>query len=589
MADAKESELHKRAQQIASEFDLDATQVNSAVSHLVQHLNSALSHESTTQIPSFITSLPTGTEKGVFLGVDLGGTNCRVCSVQLQGDSTYTLLQTISEIPRVVMTEHSYMPLFLFVAKCIADFLAENPHLTKPTEEQGPTPVLPLPLGFIFSFTFEQHSLARGVLLQWDKGWAIPTAIGRDPCQMLQEAVDTLKLPVSVCALANDSVGTLLARAYTNPTSPPTLMGAIFGTGTNAAYVEQQSKIHKLASRKASDLGASCGVMLMNTEWGGCFDDNTAALPSTQYDQILDRESTNPGQQTLEKHVSGLYLGELLRLALLDLVNSNLLRFEIRNSETCPLLKQYHIDSELLSVLAGDRSPDLLMSRQVVAERLQISDITPEDAKAIRTIAMAIGRRAGRTAGVAVAGIIIQSGRVSKFDAKAAPFTAESKIKAPEGLLVETKETNAIGCGSAFRLVYRLIKRFFKNKPASPPSHPTIPSSELQFKAQTTSPVSSPTLSDTKTATFSSDCGSEIDTGTIDIGVDGSLIEYYPSFEADLRSALRDVVQIGEAGEQRVKMGVAKNGSSIGAAIAALYQSEELADKSLIKSDTTTE
>ncbi|KAL5594039.1 hypothetical protein BROUX41_001091 [Berkeleyomyces rouxiae] len=575
------TELLQKAQKIAAKFDFGPEQANTAVAHLVQHLDSALRNESTTQIPSFITSLPTGTETGVFLGVDLGGTNCRVCSVQLHGDSTYTLLQQAREIPRSVMTEHSYMPLFLFIAQCIADFLAANAHLTSPDTAGSQTSPQRLPLGFIFSFTFEQHSLARGVLLQWDKGWAIPMAIGRDPCQMLQEAVDTLELPVSVCALANDSVGTLLARAYTHPTNPPTLMGAIFGTGTNAAYAERLSRIQKLGFKADAVPSTGQDLMLMNTEWGGCFDDNTAALSSTQYDQVLDRESTNPAQQTLEKRTSGLYLGELLRLALVDLLKAELFRFTIKDSTTCPLLKRYQLDSELLSVFAGDSSLDLAESIKVAADRLQVSGLTLQDAQAIRTIAMAIGRRAGRISGVAVAGIIIQSGRVSKSRAGTMPLKA-TETQPPKSLARKTRdprENDATGCTAIFKSLYQFLRRICGSTSPPAPTHPCSQEAKAAPKLNAMPQTSSPTLSSTTTAVFSTDSESETDVGVIDIGVDGSLIEYYPSFEEHLRSALRDIADVGVAGEQRVKIGLAKNGSSIGAAIAALYQSRELGEE----------
>ena len=42
-------------------------------------------------LPTFITKLPTGTEKGAYLVVDLGGSNLRVGCVLLHGDSTFSL------------------------------------------------------------------------------------------------------------------------------------------------------------------------------------------------------------------------------------------------------------------------------------------------------------------------------------------------------------------------------------------------------------------------------------------------------------------------------------------------------------------
>jgi hexokinase len=56
----------------------------------------------------------------------------------------------------------------------------------------------------------------------------------------------------------------------------------------------------------------------------------------------------------------------------------------------------------------------------------------------------------------------------------------------------------------------------------------------------------------------------------IDIGVDGSLVEFYPNFEEYIREALRAVPEIGAKGEKRVRIGIAKDGSGVGAALIAL-------------------
>ena len=56
----------------------------------------------------------------------------------------------------------------------------------------------------------------------------------------------------------------------------------------------------------------------------------------------------------------------------------------------------------------------------------------------------------------------------------------------------------------------------------------------------------------------------------IDVGVDGSLVEFYPGFEELVREALREVPEIGELGEKRVRIGIAKDGSGVGAALIAL-------------------
>ena len=45
-------------------------------------------------IPTYVTSIPTGKEVGLYLAADLGGTNFRVCSIDLKGDHTFSMKQS---------------------------------------------------------------------------------------------------------------------------------------------------------------------------------------------------------------------------------------------------------------------------------------------------------------------------------------------------------------------------------------------------------------------------------------------------------------------------------------------------------------
>jgi len=60
----------------------------------------------------------------------------------------------------------------------------------------------------------------------------------------------------------------------------------------------------------------------------------------------------------------------------------------------------------------------------------------------------------------------------------------------------------------------------------------------------------------------------------IGVGVDGSLIEFYPHFEETLRESLR--ILVGAEVEKRVNIGMAKDGSGVGAALCALQAIKQL-------------
>lgn len=147
-------------------------------------------------------------------------------------------------------------------------------------------------------------------------------------------------MPIKLTALINDTTGTLIASAYTDPEMK---IGCIFGTGCNAAYMENVGSIPKLDHM---DLPPET-PMAINCEWGA-FDNEHKILPRTDYDKVIDKDSPRPGQQAFEKMIAGLYLGELFRLVLVDLHdNKNCNIFQ--GQDIKKLRKPYGIDASLLS------------------------------------------------------------------------------------------------------------------------------------------------------------------------------------------------------------------------------------------------
>lgn len=76
-------------------------------------------------IPTFVFGWPTGTEKGDYLALDLGGTNLRVCLVTLQGGGKFELTQTKYRLTEEQKQEDGEK-LLQFCAKCVASFVNAN-------------------------------------------------------------------------------------------------------------------------------------------------------------------------------------------------------------------------------------------------------------------------------------------------------------------------------------------------------------------------------------------------------------------------------------------------------------------------------
>lgn len=413
----------------------------------------------------------------------------------MNGDTTFNLTYSKVAIPKELMTAKTAQQLFSFLAKQIEVFLRTHhkSHFSHRTRRrftisspEGFKDEEIFRLGFTFSFPVQQIGINKGILIRWTKGFDIPDAVGKDVCELLQTEIDKLNLPVKVAALVNDTVGTLMARSYTSPGKKGTVLGAIFGTGTNGAYVEKLANIQKPVQ---GEFDESTGDMVINTEWGS-FDNQLNVLPRTPWDHKLDIDSNNPGIQMFEKRVSGMFLGEILRLSIVDMLkNEKIQFFKDENSskndwqsttsvaESSGIFTQWGVDTSIMSIAAADNTPDLGTLRQALEEQLAVYSPSLEDAQAFKAVSESIGRRAARLSAVAIAAIVIQTG----------------KLTDPE----------------------------WEGEP-------------------------------------------------IDIGVDGSLVEHYPYFRDMIYDALRAIDGIGEAGADKIRIGIAKDGSGVGAALIAL-------------------
>ncbi|XP_037660304.1 hexokinase HKDC1 isoform X1 [Choloepus didactylus] len=264
-------------------------------------------------LPTFVRAIPDGSENGEFLSLDLGGSKFRVLKVQVsqEGKRNVQMESQFYPTPNEIIRGNG-SELFEYIADCLADFMK-----TKDFKHKK------LPLGLTFSFPCRQTKLEEGVLLSWTKKFKARGVQDTDVVSRLTKAMKKHKdLDVDILALVNDTVGTMMTCAYDDPYCE---VGVIIGTGTNACYMEDISNIDLVEGDE--------GRMCVNTEWGAFGDDGTLEDIRTEFDQELDLGSLNPGKQLFEKMISGLYLGELVRLILLKMAKVGLL-FGGRKSST---------------------------------------------------------------------------------------------------------------------------------------------------------------------------------------------------------------------------------------------------------------
>ncbi|KAI5363809.1 putative hexokinase, ATPase, nucleotide binding domain-containing protein [Septoria linicola] len=375
----------KRLEEI---FTVDTTKLKAITDHFISELAKGLSKEggSIPMNPTWVMGFPNGHETGTFLALDMGGTNLRVCEINLPEEKgEFDIIQSKYRMPEELKTGNAD-ELWGYIADCLQQFI-EYHHEGEKLDK--------LPLGFTFSYPATQDYIDHGVLQRWTKGFDIDGVEGKDVVPPFEKALEERGVPIKLTALINDTTGTLIASAYTDTEMR---IGCIFGTGCNAAYMEHAGEIPKLEHMKLDPKQE----IAINCEWGA-FDNEHKILPRTQYDIIIDKDSPRPGQQAFEKMIAGLYLGELFRLVLVDLHDKpNVHLFE--GQDISSLKKPYSLDASFLSDIENDPYENLQETYDVFYDKMKINCQKPE-LELIRRLAELIGTRSARLSACGVAAI----------------------------------------------------------------------------------------------------------------------------------------------------------------------------------------
>ncbi|OCT52559.1 Hexokinase [Cladophialophora carrionii] len=364
---------------------------------------------------TWVTSSPTGRETGTYLTIDLGGTNLRVCLITLTDEmGGHDTKQEKYTLPKDIKTGTADQ-LFEHIADHLSEFLTEHVKDDEAARDDGR-----IPLGFTFSYPATQDRIDHGILQTWTKGWDVKDVEGHDVAEMLRKAMEKRNLPVKLIALINDTTGALIASAYNDP---DTIIGAIFGTGCNAAYMDRVSQIPKMPSQ-TTDPDSSLkedSPMAINCEYGA-FDNSHTVLPRTRYDELIDEQSPRPGEQTFEKMSAGLYLGEIFRQILLELLTKEIIFQDWSSGSDSDANKQtqtqkdalstpYAIDTEFLSTVENDATPSLGEAKS--AFQRVLAGLTPSDAELrfCQAVAKLIAIRGARLCACGASAICRRIGR----------------------------------------------------------------------------------------------------------------------------------------------------------------------------------
>lgn len=392
--DLSVSVLDKELFNLAKEFDYDVVTLNRICDNFVKELKEGLgpdSKSSLAMIPTFVTRLPSGTEKGTAYALDIGGSNLRVLKVSLDGKGGL-VVDDKEQVKLAIPVEKqvgSGEALFDFIAEAVGQ-------LVKSEGKED--------LGFTFSFPIDQTTINSGLLIKWTKNFVAEGVVGKDVCDLLNKAFERKKVKGHVNALINDTVGTLLSGCY-QFVNTDCCIGLILGTGTNTCYYEQISNIKKIPADKYKD-----SHMVINMESGN-FGSRPGRigqdLPLTEYDMAIDRESNNVGQQLFEKQISGMYLGEILRQILRKQMDAGNL---FKNSTD--KLKEKTLTTADMSDIDSDSTKDLSGVAAVLArENIGIINTTLDERNFVKQAAHLVAKRAAALSSVSISGILRHLGK----------------------------------------------------------------------------------------------------------------------------------------------------------------------------------
>lgn len=369
----------KTLDRIANAFRLTKSDLKDIIRDFHRQMTLGLSGKRSRlkMIPTYV-ARPTGNERGRFIALDLGGTNFRVLQLELKGRGKSLPPHVMKFALSKRHITGTGETLFDFIAGCIEVFL----------KREGIGPFEERELGFTFSFPVRQTGLASGKLMCWTKGFNAKGVVGRDVVGYLRRSLKRKGLRnIKVAALANDTVGTLVAGSYSDRKCDT---GVIIGTGTNACYPEKVSNIRKAHKNFSGDRET-----IVNIEWG-----NFNKLKITTYDKQLDGASTNPGEQILEKMVSGLYLGEIARLVLADMEKQGILF----SAPYICFRKKGVFNTERMSAIEGDKAPRFNTTSRILRD-MGVKHSTPGERKAVHSICRLVSLRGARIAAAVITAV----------------------------------------------------------------------------------------------------------------------------------------------------------------------------------------
>ena len=370
--------------QSAFEAPLHVERLHQLSARLQEEYKESLRSSNISMLPSYQHTLPTGRERGDFLALDVGGSTFRIAVIRLGGKADDIDGLQARRVRSFLIDEKIRQlkgrEFFDWMAVRIGDMLAEYNHINGTTNAR-------LQMGLAWSFPVEQTSPRTWKLLTMGKGFHAEHGVeGEDLSELIMRSCRARGLNVEMCGIVNDGAATLLSQAYRDPA---TRMSLILGTGMNAAVFLPVSALgeDKFGARPDSWHAAAKRVVV-NTEISMF---GRKVLPTTKWDEDLNAKHRMPDFQPLEYLITGRYLGEIVRLILLEAIfSAGLFGGQVPER----LDEPYAFETRTLATFESDDSTKLLdASKAFLTAHPLRSQPTFQELEFVRNVARQASRR----------------------------------------------------------------------------------------------------------------------------------------------------------------------------------------------------
>lgn len=294
-------DISARTQRFLQKWKLtpDAVDMDAVVRIFLDEMEKGLAGEPSSlhMIPTYVDDKASIQPGEPVIVLDAGGTNFRTCVVSFDEN----MVPSISDFKKTgmpgVKTEVSAAEFFSVLADDVERIIDKSDRI-----------------GFCYSYAAKIFPDHDGRTIVFSKEIKAPEVIGMPVgasllAELARRGHDVSRKRISVI---NDTVATLLAtKAEARAVHASGFIGFILGTGTNTAYVEDNSRIGKLP-------GLAPGSQIINVESGG-FDFSLGEM-----DRRFFSTTKNPNAYHFEKLISGAYLGAFSHHVILQAIEEGI-------------------------------------------------------------------------------------------------------------------------------------------------------------------------------------------------------------------------------------------------------------------------